>query len=59
MQTLLPRAFTIIADVIAGNLASQGLFSACGYSGGLLRYEKRVDAEPDANSNHNVHYENS
>lgn len=51
--------FTVVADVVVGNVASQGLFTACGYKGGLLRYQKRVDPGSDANSNHNVHYENS
>lgn len=53
------KTFTVIADVVAGNVASQCLFTACGYEGSLLRYQKRVDPEPDFNSNHNVHYENS
>lgn len=52
-------AFTIVADVTAGNVASQRLFAACGYKFGPLRYEKRVDPELGANSNHNLYYENS
>lgn len=52
-------AFTVIADVVAGNKASQRLFTACGYAGGPMRYHKQMDPEPDANSNHNLYYENS
>ncbi len=59
MASRASRPFTVLADVVFGNIASQALFAACGYQGGLLRYQKQVNPEAGITSNHNVHYENS
>ncbi|MEQ1657147.1 MAG: UDP-2,4-diacetamido-2,4,6-trideoxy-beta-L-altropyranose hydrolase [Hylemonella sp.] len=39
-------SFTVDADVMPGNVASQHLFEACGYHGGPLRYQKTVGPRP-------------
>ena len=40
---------TIIAEVVPGNNASERLFTASGYTGGPLRYEKSVKPAPASN----------
>jgi UDP-2,4-diacetamido-2,4,6-trideoxy-beta-L-altropyranose hydrolase len=42
MVTLWGHHFTIDANVMPGNEASQNLFKVCGYSGGPLHYRKTV-----------------
>lgn len=42
MLSLHPEGFTVDAQVLPGNIASQRLFQAAGYHGGPLQYQKKL-----------------
>lgn len=42
MTDLLARTFTIVANVLPSNIASQRLFACCGYTGGPTNFKKNI-----------------